>query len=192
MAIALLLGLAALIAWPVTSKYRLLAVQHLQAVKAASPKPPDAQLDAVAGAALASPGELEVFRSPMPGPWSAEDLESMRSQSIETGGVRWAGLVWKAQPLPADAVGPAWTYEWIDARQFLVRVPLWPFALALLLPAALWFTFTLIVPHFRGNLRLRSNLCLHCGYHLINIDSETCPECGAVRPLVTVSGDREA
>ena len=35
--------------------------------------------------------------------------------------------------------------------------------------------------------KLRSNTCLHCGHLLIDVDSDECPQCGAVRPLVTVS-----
>ncbi len=38
--------------------------------------------------------------------------------------------------------------------------------------------------------RLRSNTCLHCGHLLIDVDSDECPQCGAVRPLVTVSSTR--
>ncbi|MBB6429069.1 hypothetical protein [Algisphaera agarilytica] len=40
---------------------------------------------------------------------------------------------------------------------------------------------------FYRDLRLQTNLCLHCGYNLTGVESDKCPECGAERPLVTVS-----
>jgi len=56
--------------------------------------------------------------------------------------------------------------------------------------------FLLAVPAiylFRRRLRrkhrLQSGLCLYCGYNLHGITSDTCPECGQARAMVTVQSD---
>ncbi|MEM9916095.1 MAG: hypothetical protein AAF911_14160 [Planctomycetota bacterium] len=56
--------------------------------------------------------------------------------------------------------------------------------LILIAPGALWL---LAIYKRSRHLRLQTNLCLHCGYNLTGVESDMCPECGAARPMATVS-----
>ena len=59
----------------------------------------------------------------------------------------------------------------------------------LLAPILLLFAFLLAFAPIRRKLqkryRVKSGLCLHCGYNLAGVEGEHCPECGADRSMVT-------
>lgn len=114
-----------------------------------------------------------------------------------------AGPDWPAQFDPADIETHG--YQWVgnhdsspswDSMKTMV-FPLYPkshsyyapipvVAIALCLPAFFLAVFA-IRKLMRRDLRMQTNLCLHCGYNLTGVESDKCPECGAARPLVTVS-----
>ena len=71
---------------------------------------------------------------------------------------------------------------YLNNVNFVLPAPLVGSALMII---SLWWLAPAIKLWFRR--RVRTNLCLHCGYNLTGVESDICPECGADRPLVTVS-----
>ena len=70
-----------------------------------------------------------------------------------------------------------------------VTLDLLPWAIgAAIIGLCLWGVRATVVRFFRR--RVRSRYCLHCGHHFSDPAIATCPDCGAIRPLVTVSSMR--
>jgi len=64
-----------------------------------------------------------------------------------------------------------------------------PFIAALLVIPILLRQAFFFLKRLRRRHRLQSGLCLYCGYNLHGITSDTCPECGQARAMVTVQSD---
>lgn len=78
---------------------------------------------------------------------------------------------------------PGMTHTEIHAN-----IPLPLIAALLLIPITIRELF-LLSRRLRRRHRLQSGLCLHCGYNLHGVTSDTCPECGQARAMVTVQAD---
>lgn len=67
-----------------------------------------------------------------------------------------------------------------------IHIPAWIPGSALALPFSLWLIFK-TKRLLRRDLRVQTGYCLNCGFNLTAAEDDICPECGAARPLVTLS-----
>ena len=128
--------------------------------------------------AAVSAAPLEESAKPNPSP--APEASDAPSPMLASDGYFRSHLGWSTSarltPPPSDA---AWR----------VKLDLLPWAIgAAILGLFLWGTRATILRFFRR--RVRSRYCLHCGHHFSDPAIESCPDCGALRPLVTVSSMR--
>ncbi|MEM9418723.1 MAG: hypothetical protein AAGA25_06640 [Planctomycetota bacterium] len=85
------------------------------------------------------------------------------------------------QPVKFD-----WTFKIDSTLEFELGFHGLIAAFVVAIPPFIWIYCSLKRLLIR-RIRLQTNLCLHCGQNLTGVKNDKCPECGADRPLVTVS-----
>lgn len=84
---------------------------------------------------------------------------------------------------PSNAIGGTYSNSW----DFQFFSPLWILAVPPVLCGLLWLLFFVALPRRNRKFRVLTGYCLQCGTNLTAAEDDTCPECGAARPLVTLS-----
>ena len=191
MAGCLLLGITLLVFWPVNIYWGSLFLthQHARPVSVNNPNGPwykstNYYIDFKGGEITISAAPNQIGVPEGPGERLLTSDGFVHKSDLSGSPLPIDAVVWDA---PISGHGSFWEADFVSFGNYYFATQLWIAAIPPLLLGTAWLVECVIFPIRNRRLRMQTNLCLHCGYNLTGVESDKCPECGADRPLVTLS-----